>query len=130
MRRNKPTLAATAVSLGLFLAGCSDADVAPEGTSDTIEDVADDARQRAEEAFASLRTDAERVVDELQTEQAPQAKDELLERCRDALERLREADSEATDRVGQICDRIRDTDVSDADAFNTIRQEINEIEVN
>lgn len=127
---HKRTLAITTVTLGLLVAGCEDADIDTDATQDTVEEAGEQARETAQEAFASLRTDAERLVDEIQTNNAPQAKEDLLERCRDVLERLREAESEAADRVGDICDRIRDTDVEDAEVWDDIRQEINEVEVN
>lgn len=117
------------VTLGLTLVGCDDADVETDATRDTIEEVGETASERAQEAFASLRTDSERLVDEIQTTNAPQAKEDLLERCRDVLERLREAESEAADRVGEICDRIRDADVEDAEVWDTIRDEIDEVQV-
>ncbi len=85
--------------------------------------------ETAEEAFASLGIDAERLVDEIQANRAPQAEGDLLERCRDVLESIREAESESADRVDEICDRIHDADVDDAEVWNTIRQEIDEVQM-
>lgn len=117
------------IGLGLVFAGCDAGDVDTDATRDTIEEAGESASETAEEAFASLRTDAERLVDEIQANEAPQAKEDLLERCRDVLESLREAESESADRVGEICDRIRDADVQDAEVWDTIRQEIDEVQM-
>lgn len=76
-----------------------------------------------------MRTDAERLVDEVQANRAPQAERDLLERCRDVLQSIREAESESADRVGEIRDRIRDADVEDAEVWDTIRQEIDEVQM-
>lgn len=112
----------------LFLGACGeDGDVDTEATRDTVEEAARDAREAAEDAFASLRTDGDRLIDEIRTMDAPQAKEQLLERCRDTVERLRKADSDRAEQVDSLCDRVRDTDVSDTDAWDKIKQELNEL---
>lgn len=115
-------------ALAGLLAGCGNDDIDTETTQDTVEEAAEDTRQAAERAFAELRTGGERLVDEIQTRNAPQAKEQLLERCRDVLERLREADSDQAGRVDDLCNRIRDTDVSNSEAWNEIRQEIEKLQ--
>lgn len=119
-----------AVALGTLFAACGDNDVDTEATRDTVEEAGRDAREEAENAFASLRTDAERLLDEFQTRNAPQAKEQLLEQCRDALERLRRAESQNVDRVEALCDRIRDTDPSNSSVWREIRDEINRLREN
>ncbi len=104
-------------------------DVDTDATRDTIEEAGESAGETAEEAFASLGTDAERLVDEIQANRAPQAEGDLLERCRDVLKSIREAESESADRVDEICDRIHDADVDDAEVWDTIRQEIEEVQM-
>ncbi len=101
------------IGLRLIFVGCDAGDVDTDATRDTIEEAGESAGETAEEAFASLGTDAERLVDEIQANRAPQAKRDLLERCRDVLQSLREAESESADRVCEIRDRIRDADVED-----------------
>ncbi len=115
--------------LGLVLAAalvsvaCGD-DTDMEATRDTVAESADDAREAAENAFAELRTQGERLVDEVQTRNAPEAKEQLLERCRDALERLRRAESASADRVDALCNRIRDADVENDQLWGEIKDEL------
>jgi nucleotidyltransferase/DNA polymerase involved in DNA repair len=115
------------VALATVFAACGDNDVDPEATRETVEDASQDARQAAENAFASLRTDAERLLDEIQTRNAPQVKEQLLDRCRDALERLRQANSQHVGRVDALCNRIRETDPSNARAWQDVREEVNKL---
>lgn len=122
---HKRNLAAMTIGLGLIFVGCDAGDVDTDATRDTIEE----AGETDEEASASLGTDAERLVDEIQANRAPQAEGDLLERCRDVLESIREAESESADRVDEICDRIHDADVEDAEVWDTIRQEIDEVQM-
>ena len=104
-----------------------------ETMTDTIdpqtEEAAGDARDAARDAWASVRTDAERLLDEIRTQDAPRFKEELLERCRDALERLRQAGSDQADRVEQLCSRIQETDVANADAWADIKREVDQLDV-
>ncbi|HWC11729.1 MAG TPA: hypothetical protein VG455_10945 [Acidimicrobiales bacterium] len=115
----------------LTLAGCGDDN--GETTVDTVEqqteEAARDARAAAQDIWASVRTDAERLLDQIRTEDAPRFKEQLLERCRDALERLRKAESDAAGRVEDLCSRIQETDVTNADAWADIRREIDQVDV-
>jgi len=115
------------VALATLLAACGDGDTDTEATGDTVEEAARDARQEAEDAFASLRTDGERLIDELQTRNAPEVKQQLLDRCRDALERLRQAGSDQTDRVDDLCNRIRETDPNDPALWRDVRQQLEQL---
>lgn len=126
MARN--ILVATTLALAGVLVACGADDIDTEATRDTIEETGQEARQAAEEAMADLRTGAERFVDQMQTRDAPQAKQQLLERCRDVLERLRKADSDDAGRVESVCDRIRDTDVENASAWDEIKKEIEKLD--
>ncbi len=113
----------------LFLVACGDdGDTATNGVGQQTEEAARDARDAAQDAWASVRTDAERLMDQIRTQDAPRLKEELLERCRDALERLRQAESERVGEVERLCDRIRDTDVSNTDAWADIRREIEQLD--
>jgi hypothetical protein len=122
--RSRSALAVAVIALGTLLAACGDNDVDTEATQDTVENATSDAREEAEKAFATLRTEAERLVDQFQTRNAPEAKQRLLDECRDALERLRRADSNQVGRVESLCNRIRDTDPSNASLWREVRDEI------
>ncbi len=119
-------LVALLVGAAVVLPACDDNDTAQDVREQT-EEVAEDAAAAAQDAWASLRTDAERLVDEIQTRNDPMAKERLLERCRDALEELRKAESDQADRAEQVCDRIRDTDVNDRDAWSDVKDRIEDI---
>ncbi len=93
-----------------------------------VKDAAASAKQQAREAWASIRTDGERWVDRIQTRGDTGAKQELLNACRDALERLRKDNAGAADRVDRLCTRIRDTDVSNSSAWNEIQSELNRLD--
>lgn len=84
-------------------------------------------RAAAQDAWSSLRTDGERLVDEIQTGDEPQAREQLLDRCRDTLEKLRQAESPEAGRVDQLCNRIRETGAQDGTAWTEIKQELREI---
>ena len=124
----KRTLVVSAFVLAGVLAGCGSDDIDTEATGDTIEESAEDARVAGENAFAEFRTGGERLVDEIRTRNAPEAKQQLLDRCRDALERLREADSDDADRVDALCDRIRDTDIQDSSVWDEIKEQIEQLD--
>lgn len=109
------------------LGGCDSGDVDTEATRGTIEQVGSEVQEAARNAMASLRTDIERFTDDIQTRNAPEAKKQLLDRCRDTLERLRKANSDSADRVSGICDRIEDTDVKDSSAWEEIKREVEQI---
>ncbi len=131
LRRARPpsgrhALVMITIALAALSAGCGE-NGADTATGDTVEEAAMDARQEAEDAFASLRTDAERLIDELLTRNAPEIKQQLLDRCRDALERLREAGSDQTDRVDDLCNRIRDTDPNDRAAWRDVREQVEQL---
>ena len=116
-----------ALALGMLFVACGDNDVDTQATQDTVEDATRDAREEAENAFATLRTEAEKLMDEFQTRNAPQAKEKLLEECREVLERLRKADSDQAGRVDSLCNRIRETDPSDASVWREVRDEITKL---
>lgn len=109
------------------LAACSSDDGGSDVTGETIDRVADEAREAAGDGLASLRADAERLVDEIQSRNASEAKQQLLDRCRSALERLRAASSEEAERVADICDRVQNSDLDNRSAWAEIRQEIEKV---
>ena len=119
-------IASVATVFTLVLAGCGSEDVDPGAV---VDDAGEDAQAQAEEALADLRAEAEEALDEMPTPEAPDVKQELLDRCRDALESMRDADMQTADSVQQICDRIEGADVSDMDVWNEIQQEIEDLEM-
>jgi len=125
--RGRHVLVVVAIAAGALLVGCGDDDVDTQATQDTIEQGSNEARQEAEQAFATLRTNGERLLDEIQTRNAPELKERLLDECRDALERLRRADSDQASRVEALCDRIRDTDPNDTGVWRDVREEIEKL---
>lgn len=98
-----------------------------EENQSSVKETANDARTDARQAWASLRTNGERLIDRIQTRNDPEAKQQLLESCRNALERLRKDNSQFADNVSDVCDRIRDTDVNRTDAWNDIKARLNEL---
>ncbi|MFP5377214.1 MAG: hypothetical protein ACLGIO_10615 [Acidimicrobiia bacterium] len=114
------------ITLVTALGACGDDDA--DDVAREAEEAAQEAGEVAQDAWASLRTDAERLVDEIRTRNDPEAKDQLLDRCRDALEDLRQAESPDADRVAALCDRIQGTDVGDRDAWSDVEREISELD--
>lgn len=114
------------IALGMLFVACGD-DPDTQATQDTVEDATRDAREEAENAFATLRTEAERLMDEFQTRNAPEVKQQLLDKCRDALEELRKANSDQAGRVDSLCNRIRETDPSNASVWREVKDEITKL---
>ncbi|HUF31896.1 MAG TPA: hypothetical protein VMN58_01655 [Acidimicrobiales bacterium] len=124
MRNLLRTLLTLMLALGL-LAGCGDdGDGDADVTTDDLEDVGDDLRDVANDAWASLRTNAERLIDKAATGD-DEARDELLAQCRDSLQELRKAEDPGADRLQSLCDEIRDAD--DDTAWDEVRREIEEM---
>jgi hypothetical protein len=121
MRRVLTTLIALVMG-GALLVGCGNDDADVEETTD---DVTDDIEEGARDAWASLRTGWERVIDDVATGDVD-AQVELLEECRDTLQDLREAGDESADDVQSLCDAIRDAD-EDTD-WDAIRAQYDELD--
>lgn len=118
----------------LWLLACGDGagDSVADRAKDNAGKAADEAREAtedvqgaAQDAWATLETEAEGLVDRIQTGSDPLAKQQLLEKCRSRLESLRKAESDLAGKAEAICDRIRDTDVSDRRAWDEIKADIN-----
>ena len=127
--RYRTKLCTLVMAAAVALAGCGDDDdTAADSVGQETQEAAQDARAAAQDLWASVRTDAERLLDEIRTQDAPRFKEELLQRCRDALERLRQAQSDAVAQVEQLCTRIQETDVGNADAWSDIKREIDQLD--
>ncbi len=119
MRNRSKALFCSIALAGAVAVGCgSDADdtTASEAAS-SIESVVGSAATRAGEAsqdvLASLHTESERLMDDIQsgdTGKADTARKELLDNCRDSLEQLRQDEAPEADQVEGLCDKIRDAD--------------------
>jgi hypothetical protein len=105
----------------------SDSGVNSGQAQDRARDTTGTVRDQARDAWASLRTDGERLIDNIQTRNDPEAKQQLLDRCRVAEERLRENDSRNADRVNEFCDNVRDTDLNNTDAWERIKAEFEQL---
>ena len=126
----RKAVTSAAIALGLVLTGCGTEDIDPSAVPDA-EDVgqaAEEAQAEAEQALADLRAEAQEAIDQMETPEAPEVKQELLDRCREAAEALREADSDTTGTVEDVCADIEGTDVSDMDVWDDIQQEIEDLQ--
>lgn len=121
--RRRGGMVLIAIALGVLFVACGD-DADTQATQDTVQEATRDAREETENAFATLRTEGERLLDQFQTRNAPEAKQQLLDKCRDALERLRKANSDQAGRVDSLCNRIRDTEPSNASVWREVKDEI------
>ena len=107
---------------------CSeDADLDTEKAKDNANQAAQTIRRETRDAWATLRTDGERLVDQVQTRNDPEAQKQLLEKCRDTVEQMRKNDQPNSDRVNQFCDKVRDTDVKDTNAWNQLKAQFKEL---
>lgn len=121
-------LAVLAIAMAAVAVACEGgSDINTEEAESTVRDAANNAQQQAEDAWASLRTDGERLIDEVQTRNDPEAKDQLLNSCRDAEQRLRENDNANADRVNEFCDSVRDGDPNDTGAWERIKSEFQQL---
>ena len=123
MKREVLQLFATALLVGaVALAACDDgSNVTADQAQDRINETSEDIEPQANDIWAGLRTDGERLIDEIQTRNDPEAKDRLLDRCRDVEEQLRESENTNADRVNEFCDDIRDADPEDNSVWNEIK---------
>jgi hypothetical protein len=137
MQRILPKVVVSALLLVAVGAAACNGDDSRYGNGDTrqqadeaatqVRESATEVRNEVRQVWASLVTDADRLVDRVQTRNDPEAKQELLERCRDTLEQMRRNDSPGTDRVSTLCDRIRDTDVNNESGWEEIKRRFNDL---
>lgn len=128
-RRAAAVVLVMALAAVFTACGGNNNDATAGSTTQTVQDATQSAKDDAANAFAALRTQAERLVDQVKTSDAPQAKQKLLDQCRDALEKLRKANSDQADHVDTLCNRIRDTDVTNVSAWGDLKDEINKLNV-
>jgi hypothetical protein len=99
------------------------ADRANETVKETTKNLTEDTRQ----AWASLRVDTERLLDQAQTRNDPDAKQRVLSQCRDLEEKLRKQDAPNADRVNEFCDKVRTTDPTNTSAWDDLKQRFNDL---
>jgi hypothetical protein len=122
-------LGAALLGVAVIVGACTEEEAEDVGRQ--VGEATEDAVAAAQDAWATLRTDADRLVDEIKTGDDSQAKEELLERCRNAVEKLRKAESDQAERLDEVCDRIRDMDPSDNDtSWDEIQNRIEELAPN
>ena len=112
----------------VIAAGCSDDNkVDTDKAKAQATKAAEQVKQQTRDAWASLRTDGDRLADQVQTRKDPEAKKQLLDKCRDAVERMRKDDQPNADRVNKLCDRIRDADPNDSATWNDVKAQIKDL---
>ena len=86
--------------------------------------------QDLQSAWASLRSDAYSLIDQLQTRADPGTKQQLLDRCRATQDQFKKNNDMANaDKVGKVCDRVRDTDPNAQGAWNEVKSQINKLDL-
>ncbi|MDP1795173.1 MAG: hypothetical protein Q8K63_13640 [Acidimicrobiales bacterium] len=121
--------AAGLFAISLTFAACSESDrdsaaQTADDAAERVEDEAGELKEKAEDAFDSFRTGFERSIDEASSGD-DEAKEKVLDECRDTLEDLRQNDDPRAEQVGALCQKIRDAD--DGNAWNEVREEFDEI---
>ena len=129
MRRILPRLLAAALLATTAVAvACSDDGTVDEDKArDTANKATETIKKETRDAWATMRSDGTRLVDQVQTRNDPEAQKQLLENCRKSVEEMRKNDAPNSDRVNKLCDQIRDTDVRNSSAWNQIKTEYNEL---
>jgi hypothetical protein len=121
-------LAVALVATAVVGVACSDdGNVDTDQARDQAQQTRQEVTKEAKDAWASLRTDGQRLIDEVQTRNDPGAKQRLLDECRDVLEEMRKNDAASADRVNKFCNRVRDTDPNADSAWNEIKAEFEEL---
>lgn len=79
----------------------------------------------------SVRAETRGILEDLRTELDqgidPERKENLVEQCADALERLRAADDPQADRLANFCDSLEDTNPDTPAAWDDIRSRLTEL---
>lgn len=116
------TFALLALALGMaVIAACTSDD--QEQVQSAASTAAGEAKTQVKDAWASMRTDGERMIDAVQTRNDPAVKQDLLDSCRNTLEKMRKADNASADKVDALCTKIRDTDPKDSNAWAGIKDQ-------
>jgi len=134
-----PRLAAAVLMLGAAsLAACSESETdsaADQARSAAQTAVSSNAGQQAQaaagsvqkevkDAWSSMSVDSDRLLDRIQARNDPEAKKELLDKCRNAQEKIAKSDNTRGGDVNKLCDQIRDADVNNRDSWNQIKDQM------
>jgi hypothetical protein len=92
-----------------------------------VQDKATAARSQVQDAWAGLRTDGDRLVDQIKTHNDSSAKQNLLDSCRNAVEQLRKNENAQADSANDLCNKIRDTDVNAGAAWDSIKSQLDQL---
>jgi hypothetical protein len=83
--------------------------------------------QSANGAWSSLYTDAQNLINQLQTQNAPQAKQTAVSQCQSAVQQVQSSNPSLGSQVSSLCDKISSTDVSNSQAWNQIKQQLSDL---
>lgn len=113
------------LAAGLMVLGASALVACTEEDTDRVQSeaqgAADRITQEMKDAWVSASVDGEKLIDDVQTRNDPEAKKKLLENCRKGEEQMRKANADAGKQMQQLCDQIRDADVNNKDAWDKVR---------
>ena len=123
-----PRLLTALLLLGAVVGvACDSDDTDTDAAQQQVREASQNIRQEAREAWAGLRADGDQLVDRVQTRNDPNAKQELLDKCRDAQERLKKEDASGAGQVESFCNKVRDTDVNNNSAWNDIKNQLKDL---
>lgn len=126
MRRVGVWLTAGLVLLGATaLVACTEEDA--DRAQDQVQGAANTVTKEMKDAWVSASVDGEKLIDDVQTRNDPEAKRKLLENCRKGEEQMRKANADAGRQMQQLCDQIRDADVNNRGAWDGVRTRWNEL---
>lgn len=129
MKRILPRALAALLLVGVVAGvACSDdGTVDKDKAKDTASQTAGQVKKETRDAWATLRTDGDKLIDQVQTRNDPEAKKQLLDRCRNTVESMRKSDQPNADQVNKLCDKIRDTEPSSQSAWTEIKNQYNDL---
>ena len=102
---------------GMVVVACTDDG---EGAAQTVS-------QQSKDAWAKMRTDSDRLVDNVQKNKDQASKQTLLDNCRNTQEQMAKNDAERARRVERVCDQIRDADPANSNAWSDIKKRLDEL---
>jgi len=129
MRRILPRLAVAILLVASIGAVACDeeSDATADRANTTVKETAKKLTEDTRTAWAGLRVDTERLLDQAQTRNDPEAKQRVLTECRDVEERMRKEDAPNADRVNEFCDKVRTTDPNNTSAWDDLKKRFTEL---
>lgn len=83
--------------------------------------------QNVRSSWASVYSDAQSLLNQLQSQNAPQLKQSLLNKCATAQQQANQNDATLGSKIQSLCTMISNTDVSNNQAWNQVRQQLNNL---